>query len=163
MHKSIGLFAVGVMVLAFAGPVGAAIPRVISTQGRLTDASGTTMQGPVSMTFRIYPAGGGTACFTETQPVVPLNGGLFSVGVGGATSGGIAAACDFRSAYELSVQVGTDAEMTPRISFDASPYAISATRVGILQADEVNGRIGVGTATPAATLHVVGDIRITGP
>ena len=62
----------------------AAVPPVISYQGRLLQPSGAAIaDGTVAITFSIYDAPtGGTALWTETNPSVFVKGGLFSVMLG---------------------------------------------------------------------------------
>lgn len=113
-------------VLVAAGSAYGAIPRTINFQGRLADASGTPKTGSYAMTFSIWSAAtGGTACFTETQTVA-ANSGLFNANIGGATSGGIATACNFSVPYWLQLQVGSDSAMTPRIALTSAAYAFRA-------------------------------------
>ena len=61
----------------------AVTPGLISYQGTLTDTSGTALDTPVTMTFTIYTdSTGGSAVWTETQPIVEVNDGLFNVLLG---------------------------------------------------------------------------------
>lgn len=90
----------------------AAIPERINYQGYLTDNSGEPITITVSMTFRIYTvASGGTALWTETQSVTPAEG-VFSVVLGSTNA--LFLDYSVNSQYYLGVQIGTDAEMTPR-------------------------------------------------
>jgi hypothetical protein len=118
-------------LLALAAAVGAAradIPRKINFQGRLADAAGTPKTGVFAMTFRLFTASaGGTACHDETQTSVPVNSGLFSTVIGGAS--GISTACTFATQHWLEVQVGTDPPMTPRVPLVAVAYSMTAAAI----------------------------------
>ena len=101
----------------------AAIPKYINFQGKLTDDIGNPVaDGSYSITFRLYSAQtGGTALWTETQSVT-VSGGVFNVALGTETALTLA----FNTQYWLSVQVGSDTEMTPRQRITAAGYALNA-------------------------------------
>lgn len=101
----------------------AAIPYTINYQGYLTDSTGLPVNGTVSMTFSLYTgAVGGTALWTETQNV-DVSGGIYSVILGSFTS---LTPLAFDVPYWLGVQVGTDAEMTPRVQLTSVGYAFTS-------------------------------------
>jgi len=91
----------------------------IPIQGRLTDTSGNPLDGYYDMDFRIYDVyTGGTALCQDLDNSVAVNDGLFTayMSMTGCT------AFDGRTLY-LGIQVGSDAEMTPRTYIDNVPYA----------------------------------------
>ncbi len=91
----------------------------IPIQGRLTDASGIPLNGNYDVTFRLYDVlTAGTALCTSSSTNIPVENGLFNAYIELAGC----AAIDGRQLY-LSVQVGTDPEMTPRQYIDNVPYA----------------------------------------
>src|SRR4030066_778057 len=62
------------------------IPKLISYQGVLKDASGNIVTGDFAMTFKIYnDPTGGSALWTEIQPAVAVANGLFNVQLGSIT------------------------------------------------------------------------------
>lgn len=72
------------------------------------------------MTLKIYNvASGGSALFTETQPVAVANG-VFNVLIGSGTP----LTLPFDVQYFLGITVDADAEMSPRQPLAAAPYAI---------------------------------------
>lgn len=98
----------------------AAIPELLTYQGILKDNAGNLLTGTYSMTFRIYDAQtGGSALWTETQSSVSVSSGKFSVQLGTVTALNL----DFSTDYWLSIQVGTDPEMSPRTRLTSAGYA----------------------------------------
>jgi len=89
----------------------------IPIQGRLTDASGNPLNGSYTVIFRLYETYEGGTALCEDSRNVQVNNGLFSYYFKGCT-----AALDGRQLY-LGIQVGSDAEMTPRQYIDNVPYA----------------------------------------
>lgn len=121
----------GILVLLFAitpavSSVKAAVPSTMSYQGILKNSSGNHISGTFSMQFKIYGAStGGTALWTETQSSVEASYGKFSVELGSVTPLNLA----FDQEYWLSVKVGTDDEMMPRIKLTSVGYAYMAQSV----------------------------------
>lgn len=92
----------------------------IPIQGRLTNSSGTPLNGYYNMTFSLYTvSSGGTAKCTNTQTVTVTNG-LFSTRIANCTS----ATLNGQLLY-LGIKVGSDPEMTPRQPIYPIPYAWS--------------------------------------
>ena len=159
------------------------INQTINFQGKLTNPNGSNVaNGTYSVVFTLYTAdSGGTALWTETQNVTTSTG-LFRVALGSVNS---LASVDFnQDNLYLGIKVGSDAEMTPRIRFTASPYAFNAQKVNGLNVsgdsgglafftangittdsslvwDNTNKRLGIGTA-PTAALDVDGSAAISG-
>lgn len=103
-----------------------AIPKVMSYQGVLKNSAGSLLSGTYSMQFKIYSAStGGSALWTETQSSISVSSGRFSVQLGSVTPLGL----DFSQDYWLSIKVGSDAEMTPRIRLTSVGYAYRAQEV----------------------------------
>jgi hypothetical protein len=63
----------------------------VNYQGRLADSSGNPLTGSYDMSFSLWDAvsGGNKVWGPESQTAVPVNDGLFHVGLGSQTSGGI--------------------------------------------------------------------------
>jgi hypothetical protein len=119
-------------------------------QGRLTDASGTPLNGTYSITFRLYTvAVGGTELCHDTNDVQVVNG-LFNTEIWGSCQDNITG----QQLY-LGIQVGTDGEMTPRQPIYAAPYAWSlrpgAVISGTLNADPV---VDINNNGTGIALHV---------
>jgi hypothetical protein len=72
-------------VSLFASPCHA-VPGLISYQGKLTDNTGTPLEGNLNMTFRLYDnAVGGAQLWSETQTGVPVTRGICDVRLGAVT------------------------------------------------------------------------------
>ena len=63
----------------------------VNYQGRLADSGGAPLDGTYGMTFALYDAStsGSLVWGPESHAAVPVSDGLFSVGLGSQTSGGI--------------------------------------------------------------------------
>ena len=108
--------------VALAAPAFAQAPRTLSYQGILTDNFGIVIaDGNYSLTLRLYDASsGGTLLYTEVQnPVAVVRGG-FNVMIGSVTPLTLA----FDKPLWLSLQVGADPELAPRVPLGSSPYAL---------------------------------------
>jgi hypothetical protein len=96
----------------------------MSYQGRLTDASGTPLNGSFAFTFRLYnDATAGAMIYEETQ-TIPVVNGLFDTSVGPTT---ILASMDPAKLAQplwLEVTIGTET-LAPRQRLLGSPYAFT--------------------------------------
>ena len=62
----------------------------LNYQGRLADNNSAPLNGDYNLRFAIYDAAtGGNTLWTEDHPAVPVSEGLFSLGLGTLTAGGI--------------------------------------------------------------------------
>lgn len=129
-------------------PSMAAPPKTLSYQGVLTNAAAVPVNSTQSITFSLYALPiGGLPLWSETQPSVTVNNGLFAVTLGSVTP----ITLPFDATYYLGVQVGADQEMSPRQPLAASAYAITALSVdatGTVPGSTVVGPIsaaGAGT------------------
>lgn len=110
----------------------AVINNQINFQGKLTNPDGTNVtDNNYSIVFTIYSGGdetgGGSAVWTETQ-TVPVADGIFRVSLGSVTA--LPGSVDFNSSpLYLSIKVGTDSPMLPRVLLTASPYAFNSDRL----------------------------------
>lgn len=101
----------------------AQIPRTISYQGVLADASGNFISdGNHTLALKIYDASG-AMLYSETQTAVVVKG-LFNVMIG--STSGLPSNLSFDRAYYLGVGVDGGSEFTPRTALSASPYAFRA-------------------------------------
>ncbi len=101
----------------------AQVPRSMSYQGVLTDTTGAPKpDGSYAFTFRLYDAGtGGNLVGTQTQ-TLPVKRGLFHTVLDQLLQG-----VSMDRPYWLSLQLGGEAELSPRIPLTAAPYSISAS------------------------------------
>jgi len=154
------------MVFLFSIPHSyAQIPKTISYQGVLTEASGTAVpDGNYNLTFKLYDvAAGGAALWTETQSVV-VNKGMFSVILGSANL----LTLPFDKPYWLGMTVGSGSEMTPRIPLSSAPYSFrtntvpdsSITTSKIAQGAVTNSKIASGQVVKSIN-SLKDDVTIT--
>ena len=106
----------------------AGINSAINFQGKLTNPNGTNItNGSYTFVFSLYSvASGGTTIWTETDSL-SLTDGIFQVNLGPSAAGANTnfANVDFNSdSLYLGIKVGTDAEMSPRVQFTATPYSL---------------------------------------
>jgi hypothetical protein len=99
------------------------VPRVISHQGVLTQPGGAPVPDQAyDLMFRLYDApGGGSPLFVEAHAAVPVTGGRYQVILGAITP----LTLPFDDAYWVGVQVGSDAEMSPRLALTSAPYTLA--------------------------------------
>ena len=107
-----------------ASPVVAQVPHLIRYQGQAVDSKGVPLEGPYTLTFRLYDAQtAGTKLWEEPQTNVPLAGGHFSVLLGQISP---LTTMDWSAPCWLSVQVNTDPELAPRQQITSVPLAMRA-------------------------------------
>jgi hypothetical protein len=137
--KCVRSLVIGVVICGVATAF-AASPKVITYQGRLTDAGGNAVaDGVYSVTFRLYDAPtSGTLLWTEPGVSVTTEKGLFTTNLGSPTpfpSG----AYNFYNGPEdifqhapalwLEIQVSATI-LTPRTLLQSVPHAITASNLG---------------------------------
>jgi hypothetical protein len=151
------------LCLVVAAQAHAAVPRTISYQGRLTNASGQPVNATESFTFKLYLTGsGGIPVWTETHGSVAVSHGLFTVSLGSLAPLGLA----FDRQYHLGVSVGAGPEMTPRQPFTSAPYAFRSDETNAFVPNAVTtGVVQPGTVTPdkLATSCATGQILVRSP
>lgn len=109
-----------------AAPAWPAAPT-INYQGRLADSGGAPINDTVAMQFTLYDAAtNGSALWgPESHPTVPVSDGLFSVGLGGQTAGGIPTSI---LSGDVWLEIAVDGEtLAPREQLRAVPYAMQAS------------------------------------
>jgi len=97
----------------------AVVPGAIPIQGRLTDASGTPLNGIFSMTFSLYEAASGGVPICNNARSVTVTNGLFSDYMDNCYND------IYGQKVWLGVKVGGDPEMTPRQVIYPVPYAVT--------------------------------------
>ncbi|MBC8197684.1 MAG: tail fiber domain-containing protein [Candidatus Marinimicrobia bacterium] len=127
------------------------LSQTIAVQGILRDPSGKTAQdGNYTLTFRLYNSDtGGGDLWTEAHPSVPVKHGVYAVELGTITNFDN---LTFSEQYYIGVTVGAGNELTPRVKLTTSP-----TSMAVFGKDNIfpsSGKVGVGTITPTALLHI---------
>jgi hypothetical protein len=117
----------------------------VNYQGRLADNLGTPLDGSYGMSFALYDAAsaGNLVWGPEVHDAVPVNDGLFSVGLGSRTTGGIPTTTWNGDRY-LEITVGGET-LSPRELIRSVPIAGMALTVpdGAIGAAQIaDGAIG---------------------
>jgi len=103
----------------------AAVPALLTEQGRLFDAKDLPVHGALSFVFTLYDSPTGeNALWTETVPDVPFDDGYFSVQVGSVAP--IPTSVFDGSIRYLGIAIDSDVEMSPRQAITSVPYALLA-------------------------------------
>ena len=135
-----------------------AFAQLISIQGIARDNSGASLKdGDHTITFRLYKAlSGGNAVWSEAQTLKVVNG-VFSTNLGSETS---MSSLNFNDKYFLSLEIGSNGELSPRSPLTMTPYAIMAQLDGSTNVIPASGKVGFGTTSPDQQLHVKGKAKI---
>ncbi len=101
----------------------AQIPRTVAYQGVLSDTLGNPKpDGAYLLTFRLYEAsGGGSPIWTEVKSI-DVKQGLFMTNLGDHDPFGTGV--KFDKPYWLSLQVGAESELLPRVALNAAAYSL---------------------------------------
>lgn len=137
-HSFSFLPALCLLAVMLAGSTSADIPKVISYQGRVTDAAGVPVaDGTYTMQFRLYDAEtGGSQVWESGDVSVATNGGVFSVLLGSSPQPAIL--LYFDEDYWLAVRfAGVD--QTPRQCMASVGYAYMAS--GLVPGTEVEATL----------------------
>ena len=135
-----------------------AFAQLISIQGIARDNSGASLKdGDHTITFRLYKAlTGGSSVWSEAQTLKVVNG-VFSTNLGSETS---MASLNFNDKFFLSLEIGSNGELSPRSPLTMTPYAIMAQLDGATNVIPASGKVGFGTTSPDQQLHVKGKAKI---
>ncbi|HEX9742386.1 MAG TPA: hypothetical protein VGA17_06310 [Nitrospiraceae bacterium] len=110
--------------LGLSSSVRAEVPHLVRYQGHAVDANGIPLEGPYTLTLRLYAAeAGGAPVWEETQPGVPLSEGYFDVLIGQVTP---LDGLDWTQPLWLAVQINQDPELAPRQRITSVPLALVA-------------------------------------
>jgi len=133
------------------------IPKTMSYQGVLTDASGTAVpDGAYTMTFRLYEQATDGAALWQEQQSITVNKGIMNVILGSVAP----LALPFDKPYWLGISIAGNPELAPRIALTASAYSMNARGVfGESNVFPSDDSVGIGTTKPKSKLHVAGSIR----
>lgn len=133
------------------------IPRTISYQGVLVDSTGTPKpDDSYQITFRLYDAeNGGSVLWTEVK-TLQTKQGLFSTALGDEVP--FPYSMKFDQPYWLSIQVGDDLELTPRMKLNAVGYSLNScwadtARVGLINIEKMDTLI-LGSSTQDGRLII---------
>lgn len=156
------------LTLLVSAGLATAVPQQVDYQGKLTDSSGIPFDGATSMVFRIWNhVTAGSVVWAETQATVNVESGLFHVNLGEVRP--IPAGLFNTDGLYLSIQVGADAQMTPRLPMQSVPYAQTADYslgpwvTSGTNVYRISGNVGIGRSTPQEALHVYrssGDAKV---
>jgi len=131
IHTRMLVPALGLLLALMLAPLSgfAQVPHDMAYQGRLTDAVGASLEGPVDMKLGIFDVlSGGIALYTEDHVGVVLDdNGVFTVRVGtGSLKVGAFDGALF-SGVNRYLEVVVDSEiLTPRQPLSSVPYAFAA-------------------------------------
>jgi hypothetical protein len=156
MKRNCDLFlAILMFFWVVASVIEAAVPMLLTHQGRLLDASDQPVTGTRDITFHIYETEiGGVPLWTEPHPDVPIDNGLFHVTLGGSVTISadlVVTTGPFDPGKWLEIQVeGTT--LSPRMRLASVPYSVGTHRVsGDVETSpgqlQVSGMSGSTTAT----------------
>ena len=123
------LFAVIVLATVIFSEVVAQMPKTLNYQGTLATGSTPVPDGNYSVTFRLYAAvTGGSAVWTEAQLVQARNG-VFNAILGKI----VPLPSSFNTSYWLSLQVGADPELSPRLEMTGVSYSMHSLKADSAQ------------------------------
>ncbi len=114
------LFILTLLAVAVFTNATAQMPRTLNYQGTLATGPTPVPDGNYNVTFRLYTASsGGSAIWTEAQLVSARNG-VFNATLGKIVS----LPASFNLSYWMSLQVGADPELAPRLEMTGVAYSM---------------------------------------
>jgi hypothetical protein len=136
----------------------AQMPKTLNYQGTLALGSTAVPDGNYNVTFRLYTTStGGSAVWTEAQLVTTRNG-VFNAILGKI----VALPGSFNTSYWLSLQVGADPELSPRLEMTAVSYSMQSA-VADSAKKVADGSINAAAlGTGAVTTTKLLDASVTG-
>jgi len=146
------LLGVAFFIFLFSSLSYAEVPQMINYQGKITTPVGALVDTTVGMVFTIYDQPtDGFVLWTETQPSVVVEKGVFSVLMGSVNP--IPDSVFTGVVRYLGVKVGADPEMVPRKEMVSVAYAYRTGSDGdwTVSGDSVyrlSGNVGIGEISP---------------
>ena len=123
--------------------------QTLSIQGVLRQPSGKAVNdGNYQITFNFYNDATGGSLVSSKQESVDVKDGLYTANVD-------IAGIPFNEQYWIGVQIGTDAELSPRAKLTAAPYALALRGLN-------NEFPSTGTVVVGDSLRVEGSIKVLG-
>jgi hypothetical protein len=133
------------------------IPRMLSYQGKLTDSLGIPVSDTVwPVLFRLYPQPTGGSHFWQESQNVRTDQGLFSVLLGSSTP--ISSVPDAGGLF-LSMKVGADPEMIPRVRIVSAAYSYLAEDARHADTADYAVSGGIPDSIPGS-LAIGGELRV---
>src|SRR5665213_2544930 len=138
------------------------IPRILSYQGQLRSNTGLSVDGPQTMTIRLYSDSAGQQVVWEDKFLTPVQSGVFNILLGSQRP--LPDASELSAPLWVGVTIGEGNELKPYTQLSASPYALTVANHSIT-ADKMDvdyiGSISVNSTKVTAR---GGDLNIiTGP
>jgi hypothetical protein len=131
------------LLLWSASAFGASVPKQLSYEGQLFDASGNPVNGIVSLKFEIFDAAtAGNSLWSDTLSAVAVVDGLYSLTLGTTTGDPFPPGLFDGSLRYVEITVNADT-LSPRQSIGSVAYAITADSLqgGALAIDSSNGNL----------------------
>lgn len=142
---------------ALAGPALAAVPRLLTQQGRLLDGADLPVSGDLELTFTVYafpsaPFQGEDSLFWTEKKTVKVSNGVYGVVLGDTASNPLPDSVFAAENRFLGVRIGAGAELTPRLRVTSVPFAIEAGNAATLGAKKPGDYWQKSDGVEAATL-----------
>ncbi len=153
LRRSLAATILAVSVSAIATNVGAAVPPTITNQGRLFDAEGAPIDGPLTVVFAIYDAPDADQPIWSEEHEVTFDEGYYSVSLGSIVPFGDGVFDG--SLRHFGITIGDEPELAPRSPVQSVPYALLAA--------DVNGDIHPTSVTINGTEVINEDGEWVGP
>lgn len=156
------------MALMLAGQSFAqSIPNVMNYQGKVMDVDGNPLEGQHSIVFSFYDAAqDGNYMWGEAHANVDVQDGIFNVRLG--TVNAFPDDLWETNGLYLAINVNNDGDMLPRSLLTSVPFALNSQNGEdddwVIDGENLireNGKVGIGTDDPSATLEVEGTIKST--
>jgi len=148
-HQS--LFAVFLLLIPLVNSQGQ-IPRTLSYQGIISDSLGVPKpDGLYIFTFSLYDSPSETSALWSEEKSLVVNHGLFSTVLGDQIP--FDSSIRFDKQYWLSIQIGEDPELLPRIPFTSVGYSFYSLRADTAQSVDYGAALHVQSITVADTIE----------
>lgn len=138
-------------LLLYSGTLCLSAQTTLVMQGSLQKSSGKPFDnGFHAITFRLYEAeDGGVAIWTEEQPKVLVESGLYEATLGSI----VPLRLPFNKRYYLGIAVNGEDELSPRAIIGNAPYAAAVT--GNDNVFPTSGSVGVGILSPDSNSYML--------